>query len=141
MSESITDVDDQHPALNYPKRALLAGIITSTALLGVFDQIFSATNSDVYQVIALALFATSLGFGFVWFVRDSAAAGYRRSMKLNIGFILLPIVFTAVYLYKSRSRSERRKAMLFFTVFLLILMFSHAVGMLLGDIAIGVWQW
>ena len=55
-----------------------------------------------------------LAFIFAWLHYDEMQYAYRRSPLLNIGIVLLALIFVPVYLARSRPKGRRLVAVLLF---------------------------
>lgn len=83
----------------------------------------------------LALGIVSSYTTFVWYVRDSDARQYRRSLLRNMGFNALSIVFLPWYLVRSRAAGQKWRALFRLAGFCFLLLTAAATGMMLASLA------
>ncbi|WP_440225611.1 hypothetical protein ACQQ2N_10215 [Dokdonella sp. MW10] len=109
---------------------------TIAAMLGaslVFSILNVALNPDLAQqpsitVTQLIANVTLMLLGFRWLHLDSAQLEIRRPIWLNVGIILLAIVFVPYYLYKTRQPGARQAPILGFLGLVVAIGVASAVG-------------
>jgi hypothetical protein len=69
---------------------------------------------------------------FVWYCRDGDARSYVRSRWLNIGMICLTMLTVPYYLWRSRPRGQRLRAIVGYVGFGILVGLVTAGGFVLG---------
>ena len=69
---------------------------------------------------------------FVWYCRDGDARSYIRSRWLNVAMVTVTMLTIPYYLWRSRPQGQRRRAILRFAGFALLLGMVTAAGFVLG---------
>jgi len=91
--------------------------VISGVLAGIADGLLAETTGALRLVADFGPTLIGLGFIFAWLHHDEMQHAYRRSPLLNIGIVLVALVFVPVYLVRSRPAGRRFLAvMLFFAV-------------------------
>ena len=111
-----------------PRRAL-ACLIILMALYGCAAGYYGARELDVPKAIE---WVTTLAFAvltYVWYYLDAREIAYQRTVPLGGAVILFSVLAVPYYLIRSRPKGQRRKAMLrFFGFGLLMLLVSIAAS-------------
>ncbi|MDB5812143.1 MAG: hypothetical protein JWN94_4265 [Betaproteobacteria bacterium] len=111
-----------------PKSVALAGILLSALIGGVLDVLCARASGGVKLWIDLGPIFIGLAFTFMWLHHDGLQVGYRRSALLNVGIIVMGIIFIPVYFYKSRPTGARGPMCLRFFGFCLLWIAFSAIG-------------
>ena len=69
---------------------------------------------------------------FVWYCRDGDARSYIRSRWLNVGMITVTMLTVPYYLWRSRPRGQRGRAIMRYVGFGMLLGIVTAAGFVLG---------
>jgi len=106
-----------------PPHIAAVGVVVSGVLAGIADGLFADALSVAPTTRLIADFGPTLvgvGFIFAWLHYDEKEHAYRRSPLLNIGILLLAIIFVPVYLVRSRPAGRRFLAVLGFVAALIL---------------------
>lgn len=112
------------------KASTIAAMFGVALVLGVLNV---ALNPDVMQNARLTGTQVIgnlvlLFLGFRWLAIDSAQLDIRRPLWLNIGIILLAIVFVPYYFYKTRQPGQRALPILLFLALVVGVGIVSAIG-------------
>ena len=119
------------PLLAEAKRALYVLLMITAVESFIVTVTHDRPNIGVMALLALL----SNFFVFLWYCRDSDALGYRRSLLLNIAFIMLGPFAVVYYLARSRVRGKRLRALLRLLGFVFLVAIASVIGTLAGRIA------
>ena len=119
------------PARKRPLYLLLA----LTCVQGFIEIYWNARHWPAPLGWDLALGILSSYAAFVWYVRDSDARRYRRSLLRNIGFNALSIVFVPWYLVRSRAAGQKWRALFRLAGFGFLMLTATATGMMFASLA------
>ena len=106
-----------------PLHIAAVGVVVSGVLAGLADGLFADAQSVGPTTRLLADFGPTVvgvGFIFAWLHYDEKEHAYRRSPLLNIGIVLLALIFVPVYLVRSRPPGRRFRAVLGFVAVLVV---------------------
>jgi hypothetical protein len=112
-----------------PKQ-ILGLILLSTALLGGMSAYLEAHG---IREPPWSVLSTSMGFSllvFWWYWADSTSRSYRRSPLLSVAVVAVAFVAVPYYLFRSRQKGQRLRAvasMLGFVALLVVALFAGAV--------------
>jgi hypothetical protein len=123
--------DLTEPARKRPLYVLLA----LTGMQGFIEIYWGARQWPAPLGWSLVLGILSSYTTFVWYVRDSDARHYRRSLLRNIGFNALSLVFVPWYMVRSRGAGQKWRALLRLAGFCFLLLTAAATGMMLASLA------
>lgn len=99
------------------------------------ESFFTTVANDRPNLAVMALIGLAFNFtSFVWYCRDSDAAGYRRSLGLNIAVILLGPFAVAYYLLRSRPKGRRLRAILRLLGFIALAVLASVLGTIAGAV-------
>lgn len=114
--------------------------LTIGTVLGALSGLLSSTHPDAGALIGLMWLILGPVTGYVWFRLDSEERRFQGSPGWSRGVILFAPVALPIYLYKSRAKGRRLKAIsmlvgIFFLSVVLPIIVSAAVapGRLGGD--------
>lgn len=112
------------------RRSLLA-LLLITGMCGMFAGRVAAGHATavVWTLVLEILFSF---VSFVWYCRDSDARGYMRSRWLSIAMVSVALFAIPYYLWRSRPAGTRRRAILRFVGFTLLLLAVLGAGMAIG---------
>lgn len=120
------------------KQNTLWTLIGVSLVLGVVDVGLGASLTEAARFgIALLGNLALLVIAFHWLNLDSHELGIHRPVWLNIGIVLLLIVFVPYYLYKTRPEGKRAPVLLGFLAVLVACVFASAIGSALAAATIG----
>lgn len=114
----------------YARRALYA-LLALAVTIGVSSAVSDARQTDEPPLWTLAY---NLGFNaltFTWLYFDSLGRGYRPSLLLKVGVLLLAAVAVPWYLLRSRTGSARWIALARLAGFFVLLVLAASTGYLL----------
>ncbi|WP_349811032.1 hypothetical protein ABQ179_018460 [Xanthomonas dyei] len=111
-----------------PRAAL--GLIAGFA---VIDGATSAVPGWAGLASDLVRLALLLVLIFIWLSADSRRHGYRRHMWLNVGIVLVWLLFIPIYLYRSRPAGRRLRATGGFLLAILAYGLLFALGSFVAD--------
>ena len=106
-----------------PLHIAAVGVVVSGVLAGLADGLFADAQSVGPTTRLFADFGPTVvgvGFIFAWLHYDEKEHAYRRSPLLNIGIVLVALVFVPVYLVRSRPSGRRFRAVLGFVAVLVV---------------------
>jgi hypothetical protein len=120
------------------KQNTLWTLIGVSLVFGVVDVGLGTGLSESARFgIALLGNLALLVIAFHWLNLDSHELDIRRPTWLNLGIILLLIVFVPYYLYKTRPAGKRAPVLLGFVAVLLACVFASAIGSTLAAAVTG----
>lgn len=120
------------------KQNTLWTLIGVSLVFGVVDIGLGTSLSESARFgIALLGNLALLVIAFHWLNLDSHELDIQRPMWLNIGIILLLIVFVPYYLYKTRPEGKRAPVLLGFVAVLVACVFASAIGSALAAATTG----
>ncbi len=120
------------------KQKALWTLIGVSLVLGVIDVGLGGSLSESARfTLALVGNVALLVIAFHWLNLDSRQLGIRRPTWLNIGIVLLLIVFVPYYLYKTRPAGQRGSVLLGFVAVLFACVFASAIGSALAAVVTG----
>jgi chromate transport protein ChrA len=97
-----------------PLHIALGGVLVTGILAGVSDALFANDGGMVGLIAYFGPTIIGLAFVFAWLHYDERDHAYRRSALLNIGIVVLAILFVPVYLIRSRPAGRRLWSVLAF---------------------------
>lgn len=100
---------------------MLFGAPTTTGTMG-------ATPGGPRLLVAIAGNIALLVTGFRWLYWDSLQLDIRRPAWLNVGIILVAIVFVPYYLYKTRPEGRRLLPIAAFFALIVVVSMANVVG-------------
>lgn len=104
-------------------------------IITAVESFFTTIANDRPNLAVMVLIGLAFNFtSFVWYCRDSDAAGYRRSLGLNISVISLGPFAVAYYLMRSRPKGRRARAILRLLGFIALVVFASALGTMAGAV-------
>lgn len=122
------------PDYRKQKQIALTTLIGASLALGV---VMAALRVETPNGITLLGSLALLLIGFRWLQLDSAELEIRRPMWLNVGIVMVAVVFVPYYLYKTRPAGRRGPAIASFFAILLASMFASALGSLMFCVSTG----
>jgi hypothetical protein len=126
------------PDLTQRKQNTLWTLIGVSLVFGVVDVGLGTGLSESARFgIALLGNLALLVIAFHWLNLDSHELDIRRPTWLNLGIILLLIVFVPYYLYKTRPEGKRTPVLLGFLAVLVACVFASAIGSTLAAAVTG----
>lgn len=136
-----TGADGRGPArpdFTQRKQNTLWTLIGVSLVFGVVDVGLGTGLSESARFgIALLGNLALLVIAFHWLNLDSHELDIQRPVWLNIGIILLLIVFVPYYLYKTRPEGKRAPVLLGFLAVLVACVFASAIGSTLAAAVTG----
>jgi hypothetical protein len=117
-----------------PKSLSLVAISILAALTGFLDVKVQVVGGLTQQALFIVPPVVGLGLLFIWLHCDSDEFGFSRSTFLNIGIVVMPIVFIPCYLFKSRPTGRRGKSIRLFFMFVLACVLAYLLGAWIADI-------
>ena len=111
-------------------------ILSLLLFIAAAESFFTTFANDRPNMAMMVVLELVFNFAsFVWYCRDSDAAGYRRSLGLNIAVILLGPFAVAYYLWQSRAKGQRLWAILRLFGFVALVVLALVVGTIGGAVA------
>jgi len=112
---------------------LLLGLL---AFVGAFLAMHSyfGTERGVVLLNAISI-VLNLLLLFFWLHADGKETGYRRSKWLNVGIVMLVVVFFPYYLYRARPAGRRLRAFGFLFLAILAWFLLNVLGAAAGYFA------
>lgn len=99
------------------------------------ESFFTTVANDRPNLALMALIGLAFNFtSFVWYCRDSDAAGYKRSLGLNIAVILVEPFALAYYLLRRHPKGRRLRAILLLLGFIAVVVLASALGTIAGAV-------
>lgn len=99
------------------------------------ESFFTTVANDRPNLAVMALIGLAFNFtSFVWYCRDSDAAGYKRSLGLNVAVILLGPFAVAYYLLRSRPKGRRLRTILGLLGFIALVVVASVLGTIAGAV-------
>jgi hypothetical protein len=123
-------VSAQVPATRSRKHSALIALVGVSAVLGILDAALGLPLRSDSERFAFT-FGGNLALlliGFRWLALDAFELDIRRPGWLNVGIVLLAIVFVPYYLYKTRPQGRRMPAIAMFLGLVVACMFASAIG-------------
>jgi hypothetical protein len=130
--DTMMDTIDFANSPTRPTRPALFALLFMAVLVGATNGF--AASRHVAQPL-LWTHGLDLAFSFlcfVWYCRDGDARSYSRSRWLNFGMIVITIFTVPYYLWRSRPRGQRLRAILRYGGFGVLLGIMTAGGFVLG---------
>lgn len=115
-----------------PPRSALFALLFIALLAGAMSG-FAASRHAAQPLLwthALDLMFSFLSF--VWYCRDGDARSFIRSRWLNVAMVSVTALTIPYYLWRTRPRGQRRRAIMRYAGFGVLLGIAMAVGSLLG---------
>ena len=109
------------------KRSILISIFALTFVFGACDVWLEGAPQRIAEGFLWTSIVIVSALVFAWVHLDAAQHSYSKSKWLNVGILGLSIVFVPVYLYRSRPKGAKLKALAGFILGLLgYLIFGYA---------------
>ena len=98
-------------ALDFKKKILISAVFVLTFIFGATDVWLEAAPRQLNQIVLwVSIISVSiLIFGWVHF--DAKERQYSKSKWLNVGVLAFSIIFVPIYLFRSRPKGEKLKAL------------------------------
>jgi hypothetical protein len=109
----------------------LAVLLLEFFVNGIVDEIL-AVHSERFLMWELASGAIFWVTMICWYHTDSTDREFRRSLPMTAAMLFLPGLAVPVYLYRSRARGRRARALLRLLGFCALAIVASAFGMALG---------
>jgi len=110
------------------KTAALSAMLGLSLLLGIAHVASLINRNPALETLVLMFQLAPMFAGFVWVHADSIEHAYQRSLALNIGIILLALVFIPVYFFRTRPEGKRAPPILGFFSVILACMAASMIG-------------
>ena len=121
FSDSVRLADEPAP------RAALLWLFLAMALTGAGLVLARGTAALLLPLVD----NLALGFlPFLWYCRDSNRRNFRRTIWWNMGMVALLVPTIFIYLWRTRPRGQRTRALLRSLACIPLLMLAGGVGML-----------
>lgn len=114
-----------------PKQALIALLFTAV-LGGALNGFASSRHAAQPLVWTYAIDLASSFLCFVWYCRDADARAFIRSRWLSVAMVTANVLAVPFYLWRSRPRGQRWRAILRYIGFAALLAILTGVGFVLG---------
>lgn len=114
-----------------PKQALIALLFTAV-LGGALNGFASSRHSAEPLVWTYAIDLASSFLCFVWYCRDGDARSFIRSRWLSVAMVTMNVLAIPYYLWRSRARGQRWRAIVRYIGFAVLLGIVTGVGFVLG---------
>ena len=114
-----------------PKYALFA-LLFIAVLGGVMNGFASSRHAAQPLLWTHATSLVSSFLCFVWYCRDGDARSFIRSRWLNVAMIALTALTIPYYLWRTRPRGQRARAIVRYIGFAVLLSIVTAAGFVLG---------
>jgi hypothetical protein len=115
-----------------PTRPALLALLFMAVLVGATNG-FAASRHAAQPLLWTHSLDLAFSFlCFVWYCRDGDARSYIRSRWLNIGMITVTMLTVPYYLWRSRPRGQRLRAILRYAGFGVLMGMVTAGGFVLG---------
>jgi TRAP-type uncharacterized transport system fused permease subunit len=118
------------------KRRALA-LTAATALAGGIYRLSPYGGSSQQSLTDWVLVALGLFWLFLWLHADRQEFGHRRSPWMNVGIVMLSLVFIPIYLAKTRPPGRKLAAVGWFFLLLLGWFALNLLGALIGYFIFG----
>lgn len=115
-----------------PTRPMLFALLLMAVLVGATNGFAASRHAAQPLLWTHGLDLASSFLCFAWYCRDGDARSYIRSRWLNIGIIILTVLTVPYYLWRSRPRGQRLRAILRYAGFGVLLVGVTAGGFVLG---------
>lgn len=99
---------------------------------GVHTMLSLSTGYGPQPLVDWILIALGLFWVFMWLHADQREFGYRRSPWMNVGIVLLSVVFVPVYLARTRPAGRKLASVGWFLLVLLGWFGLSILGSLIG---------
>ena len=93
------------------KKVLISAIFTFTFLFGASDVWLEDAPRQLNQIVLWASIIIVSALIFGWVHLDAKECQYQKSKWLNVGVLALSIVFVPIYLYRSRPKGKKLRAL------------------------------
>ncbi len=101
------------------KKILLSSVFALTFLFGASDVFLEDAPPKINQIVLwISIVIVSLLI-FAWVHVDAKQRHLKKPKWLNMGILALSIVFVPIYLFRSRPKGERLKALVGYVLALL----------------------
>ena len=114
-----------------PKHALFA-LLFIAVLEGAMNGFASSRHAAEPLVWTHATSLASSFLCFVWYCRDGDARAFIRSRWLNVAMVAFTVLTIPFYLWRSRPRGQRARAIVRYVGFAVLLGIVTAAGFVLG---------
>ena len=124
-----------------PKKRAMYGFMATAVLHGVAEACFAyfAPQGSVLSVLTLAIaMLLSMYFVFAWLQEDRRQRQLPRSYGFNVGVVALGAIVIPVYLWRSRPRGEKVKALLGMLAAMIASTVLSIVPLIAGFLALGL---
>jgi hypothetical protein len=115
-----------------PTRPTLFALLFMAVLVGATNGFAASRHAAQPLLWTHGLDLVSSFLCFVWYCRDGDARSYIRSRWLNIGMIIVTMLTVPYYLWRSRPRGQRLRAILGYAGFAVLVGLVTACGFVLG---------
>jgi hypothetical protein len=114
-----------------PRQALFALLFIAT-LAGAMNGFASSRHAAEPLVWTTTADLVSSFLCFVWYCRDGDARSFIRSRWLSVAMVAFTVPTIPYYLWRSRPRGQRLRAILRYIAFAVLLAIATGVGFVLG---------
>ncbi|MGO1072274.1 hypothetical protein [Lysobacter sp. CA199] len=121
--------------MSMKRRALI--LAAATALAGGIHTMSPYARGGEQTLVDWVLIALGLFWVFMWLHADQREFGHRRSPWMNLGIVLLSVLFIPIYLARTRPAGRKLAAVGWFFVVLLGWFSLNLLGALLGYFVFG----
>ena len=115
-----------------PPRQALFALLFIAVLAGVMNGFASSRHAAQPLVWTQATDLASSFLCFVWYCRDGDARSFIRSRWLNVAMVAATVLTIPYYLWRTRPRGERGRAIVRYIGFAALLGIVMGVGFVLG---------
>lgn len=112
-------------------------LAAATGLVGGIHTMSPYAGHGEQTLFEWVLIALGLFWVFLWLHADQREFGYRRSPWMNVGIVLLSVLFIPVYLARSRPAGRKLAAVGWFFVVFLGWFAMNLLGALMGYFVFG----
>ena len=106
-------------ALDLMKKILLFAIFTLTFIFGASDVWLEDAPRHLNQTVLWVSIIVVSVLIFAWVHLDASERHYPKSKWLNLGILAFSIIFVPVYLFRSRPKGQKLRALAGFVLALL----------------------
>jgi hypothetical protein len=123
-------VSEPAPNFQRQKTAALYALMGVSLIVGLLEGLLAPHSGSTDGLFPLQLFGSlaMLLAGFYWLHYDARELAIQRPAWLNVGIIMLAIVFVPYYLFKTRPAGRRWRAILGFLGIVLGSLVVSAIG-------------